>query len=224
MIRTVLAYISLTTWSIGSADLSTAFLNALLDDDEDGVYLVAPPKFIINLGLEQEGILWKLEHALYGLKRAPKKWEKTRDTWLSQLIIPLNDEDNSVLKFVQCENGKNVWKIIKHNPTTDQNELVGLMLLYVDDILIASSTEIIQMTLAALKAQWLMTETGVISRDGVTPENPVSEIMLLGCRVAVKEDNAISFDQSHYIQENYMNEGMKEFTVHLICLNPLMHR
>ena len=81
------------------------------------------------------------------------------------------------------------------------------MLLYVDDILIASSTEFIQMTLAALKAQWLMTETGIISRDGVLPKNPVSEVMLLGCRVAVKDDNAISFDQSHYIQEKLYERG-----------------
>ena len=63
------------------------------------------------------------------------------------------------------------------------------------------------MTLEALKAQWLMTETGIISRDGVLPKNPVSEVMLLGCRVAVKADNAISFDQSHYIQEKLYERG-----------------
>ena len=82
MVRTILAFISQLAWPIGSADLSTAFLNAELTDTEYGVYLVVPPKFIINLGLEQEGILWKLDRALYGLKRAPKKWEQTRDSWL----------------------------------------------------------------------------------------------------------------------------------------------
>ena len=70
MVRTVVAFVSQTDWSIGAADLSTAFLNAELDDAEDGVYLILPPKFIINLGLEEEGILWKLDYALYGLKRA----------------------------------------------------------------------------------------------------------------------------------------------------------
>ena len=67
---------------------------------------------------------------------------------------------------------ENVWKIIKNNPTTDESEQVGLMLLYVDDNLIASLTKLIQMTLAALKAQWLMTETGIISRDGAISQEP----------------------------------------------------
>ena len=118
------------------------------------------------MGLEEEGILWKLDYALYGLKRAPKKWERTRDNWLKQLVIQLSD--GSVLRYVQCENGK-VWKILRINPTTGESKLVGLMLLYVDDMLIASSTEFIQLTLAALAAQWSMTVTGTMSRDGVTP-------------------------------------------------------
>ena len=205
MVRTVIAFISQTDWSIGAADLSTAFLNSELNDAEDGVYLILPPKFIINLGLEEEGILWKLDYALYGLKRAPKKWERTRDNWLKQLVIQLSDE--CALGYVQCENGKNVWKILRINPTTGESKLVGLMLLYVDDILIASSTEFIQLTLTVLEAQWAMTVTGTMSRDGVTPEKPVQEVTLLGCKIALKPDNAISFDQSHYIQEKLYERG-----------------
>ena len=102
---------------------------------------------------------------------------------------------------------ENVWKILRLNPTTGESKLVGLMLLYVDDILIASSTEFIQLTLTAVAAQWAMTVTGTMSRDGVTPEKPVQEVMLLGCKIAIQPDNAISFDQSHYIQEKLYERG-----------------
>ena len=37
MLRAMLAYGAERPWSIGSADLSTAFLNAELEDDVDGV-------------------------------------------------------------------------------------------------------------------------------------------------------------------------------------------
>ena len=78
MLRAMLAYGAERPWSIGSADLSTAFLNAELDDKEDGIYIVTPPQFLIVLGLEQSGIVRKLNNALYGLKRAPKTCEMCR--------------------------------------------------------------------------------------------------------------------------------------------------
>ena len=44
MLRAILAYGAEQNWSVGSADLSTAFLNAVLDDKEDVIYMVTPPK------------------------------------------------------------------------------------------------------------------------------------------------------------------------------------
>ena len=72
MLRALLSYGAGQRWSIGSADLSTAFLNAELDDKEDGIYLITPPKFLVDLGIEEEFVVWKLNNALYGLKRSPK--------------------------------------------------------------------------------------------------------------------------------------------------------
>ena len=84
MLRALLSYGARQPWSIGSADLSTAFLNAELVDQEDGVYMVTPPKLLTDLGIEEENVVWKLNNALYGLKRAPKKWELTRNSELKQ--------------------------------------------------------------------------------------------------------------------------------------------
>ena len=46
--------------SIGTADFTTAFLNARLEDKGDGIYIVKPPQFLIELGLEDPKIYWKL--------------------------------------------------------------------------------------------------------------------------------------------------------------------
>ena len=40
MLRAQLSYGAGQKWSIGSADLSTAFLTAELDDNEDGIYII----------------------------------------------------------------------------------------------------------------------------------------------------------------------------------------
>ena len=75
------------------------------------------------------------------------------------------------------------------------------MLLYVDDIFMLAPTETIQSTLTAIQNKWKMTITGIITRDGVTPEKPVTEINVLGCRVTAGEDDTIKLDQHGYIQE-----------------------
>ena len=70
---------------IGAADLSTAFINADLDGNGDGIYLIAPPKSLVAVGLEEEFAVCKLSNALCGLKRAPKKWEIARHNRLKEI-------------------------------------------------------------------------------------------------------------------------------------------
>jgi len=52
-----------------SADVTNAFLNAILGNDEI-VYIQCPQ------GYEKPGYVWKLKRALYGLRTAPKAWFK----------------------------------------------------------------------------------------------------------------------------------------------------
>ena len=67
-------------WSVGSLfDIHTAFLYAELCEEEDGIIVVTPPTVLVRMGLVQEGIVWVLEEALYGLRVAPKRWSINRD-------------------------------------------------------------------------------------------------------------------------------------------------
>ena len=90
---------------------------------------------------------------------------------------------------------------MRDDATTETSTLEGMMLLYVDDIFMPAPTKNIQSTLTAIQNKWKMTITGIISRDDVTPEKPVTEINVLGCRVTAGEDNTIRLEQHGYIQE-----------------------
>ena len=52
-----------------------------------------------------------------------------------------------------------------------------------------------------------MTIPGIIQRDGTTPEKPVSEINILGCRVTTGDDGTVNLDQIGYIHEKLAERG-----------------
>ena len=54
-------------------DVKTAFLNGKLEEDED-IFVNLPPGLDLEL---EEGQVLKLNRALYGLKRAPRIWNRT---------------------------------------------------------------------------------------------------------------------------------------------------
>ena len=72
--KTLLALAERKNWVVGALDIKTAFLHAELDDREDGVYRVYPPKLLVRNGLVANDTVWKLEKVLYGLRAGPKKW------------------------------------------------------------------------------------------------------------------------------------------------------
>ena len=104
--RCLLAEASVTTWSIGKADFATAFLNAHLVDQEDGVYTVKPPQYLVELGLEEPNTYWKLIRAMYGLRKAPKKWEDTRNAGLKVLTVEPKEAGGKPLSMLQCSSAK----------------------------------------------------------------------------------------------------------------------
>ena len=69
-LKLLLTLASSFNWTVTCADISTAFLHALITGEE---ILVIPP-----LEYYPEGkTLWKLKRALYGLRNAPRLWQKT---------------------------------------------------------------------------------------------------------------------------------------------------
>jgi hypothetical protein len=95
-------------------DVKTAFLNGDLDET---VYMAQPKGFVVE-GKEKLGC--RLRKSIYGLKQASRQWYLKFDKTIKEFGFKENVEDNCV--YAKFKNGKYVF-----------------LILYVDDILLASS-------------------------------------------------------------------------------------
>ena len=69
-IRTILAIATRNNWEIDMFDFHSAYLNGVLDDDEE-IYMEQPPH---HEEKERSRYVVKLKKSLYGLKQAGRKW------------------------------------------------------------------------------------------------------------------------------------------------------
>ena len=99
-------------------DVKTTFLNGFIYEE---VYVEQPDGFIIH---SKESHVCKLKKALYGLKQAPRAWYKRIDNYLLSLGFTKNEADpNIYLKRY--------------------NDLMLILVLYVDDLFITRNDEMI---------------------------------------------------------------------------------
>ncbi|KAM1462770.1 hypothetical protein EV1_046409 [Malus domestica] len=149
-------------------DVKTAFLNGDLQED---IYMTQPPGFIER---GKENMVCKLNKSIYGLKQASRQWYLKFDQ-----VVTLNG-------FV--ENKLDDCIYLKFNGT----EFI-ILVLYVDDILLASScTQLLKETKSLLNANFEMKDLGEahfvlgieIARDrnkrllGLSQKNYIERILI----------------------------------------------
>lgn len=118
-IRSLISIVATMGWNIHQMDVNTTFLNGTIDEE---VYIEQPQGFKVH---DKETHVCRLKKALYGLKQAPRTWYAKMDAYLLRL------------GFVKSSADPNLYiKVVKNEPV--------IILLYVDDLLIAGVERCIQ--------------------------------------------------------------------------------
>ncbi|CAL9239300.1 unnamed protein product, partial [Arabidopsis halleri] len=107
-------------WSLTQMDVTNAFLHG---DLEEEIYMDLPPGYTPPPGqVLPPNAVWKLHKSLYGLKQASRQWNKKFSEVLLRDGFVQSESEHTL--FVKCVN----------------NTFIAL-LVYVDDILIASNSD-----------------------------------------------------------------------------------
>lgn len=116
-VRLLVAMAAQEGWKLHHMDVKSAFLNGELVEE---VYVSQPPGFEVD---GEEGKVYRLKKALYGLRQAPRAWNSKLDQTLNKM------------GFAKCPSEHAVYKRRKG----DNLLLVGV---YVDDLIITGNNAV----------------------------------------------------------------------------------
>ena len=117
-VRLVIAHAAKNRLFLKMVDIKTAYLQARMKEDDPSVFVIPPVGF--KCTEVQSKKVWKLEAWLYSLRLAPRGWHQTIDPYLISRGFVASTVD-------PCLYNKNNGEV--------------LLLLYVDDILIAGKSK-----------------------------------------------------------------------------------
>ena len=165
-------------------DVVAAFLQTPLKELE-GAPLVygIPPKVLIKAGLCRPGELWRLTHAVYGLQESPKLWGSYRDLRLAQVQLVFEGKRVTLL---QGTVEPSWWSVLQEGSL-----LIGIVVVYVDDLLICGHTAIIRELAQAIRTIWKTSDLQLIS-DG--------PLRFLGIEIS-RCTQGYALSQKSYIEE-----------------------
>ena len=115
-VRVLLALVAQEGWQVPHMDVKSAFLNGDLKEE---VYVRQPPGYAVA---GEEGKVYRLRKALYGLRQAPHAWNAKLDATLKKMSFKQSAHEAAVYRW---GSGRNVL-------------LVGV---YIDDLIITGAEE-----------------------------------------------------------------------------------
>ncbi|MCP4192560.1 MAG: hypothetical protein GY768_18250, partial [Planctomycetaceae bacterium] len=163
-------------WSIQLCDVSTAFLHADLQSEED-IYVWPPKEFY-----PQGDRLWRLKKAMYGLRSSPKDWQ----THFAKIM--------STLGFRRLQSDANVYV----------DTVRGVyILVYVDDLLVLGDVTVVQTVIGRLANEFLLKRIGALDKDGSMSTFLGRELRRMGDAIAVRMKDG--YLDSEFEQYRLMN-------------------
>ncbi|CAI7798224.1 unnamed protein product [Closterium sp. NIES-53] len=136
-LRTLLAGAAIKGWVVKQMDVTTAFLNGVLEEE---IFMAQPEGF--NDG---SGRVLRLKKALYGLKQAPRQWYLKLRGVLEEIGFTPSTADHSLFML-------------------GEGEQRSFMVVYVDDILIFSpSSDLVKEVMLKLQDKFKCKALGAVS-------------------------------------------------------------
>ena len=191
-------------WLGISLDIRTAFLNADVNqEDQPNYILVAPPTVFVKKGCLPVGTLYRPKKAVYGLRRSPRLWGVCRDGKMRSFEIEVEEGGETIkLQLRQLDSEPNLWRLEKLGSEDENREMnikYGLVMTYVDDILIAAPPKIAEAVARKFQETWT---TSCPETVGEVP------IRFLGMEISTSTgiDGRCTW---HVTQESYIKDMVK---------------
>ena len=206
-LRMALSIASHMGWPVECWDVSTAFLYARLFGDRDtdlggNEIFMRPPKILIDTEVVKDGVVWKIKKALYGLRTSPIAWETERDNTLKSLQWV---HDGVSYRLLPCQGSPCLWTVVPIREGEDpcikssgEDLTRGVVITYVDDLLLTGFQCHIDALTKALLAKYVMKRSGILP-VGTPGMEKLDGIDFLGARITRDADGTIWCDQSKYI-------------------------
>ena len=186
-------------WDGATLDVKTAFLNAELEEDDQEWIVIRPPHILVAQRYLDKDDVFLAVKAVYGLKRSPRLWGKTRDRGLREMRLEL---DGRTFHLQPLLSEPNLWKIIEDQDILDDDAslILGLVMTYVDDLFLVSQLKLIQELVKGIRQLWATTQPEYVS------EAPVRFLGMDVSRVKTEHGWAWKITQSSYVTDLLQKE------------------
>ena len=166
-LRSCLVLMVAQQWSAGVVDIKTAFLNAELEQADLGAkrVIIRTPALWRRLGICEESF-WDVHRAMYGLQISPAAWSRCRDRKLPTLRLHTYV---GPVRLLQFKSDPNIWAIVSAElkEPVDPALRLGLLLVYVDDMMVLGKPQLILDIISELGKTWELSSPELLERGNV---------------------------------------------------------
>ena len=177
-------------------DVKTAFLTAPLQTKRSHrIVVLRPPKVLVAAGIIEEGSLFLIEKALYGLQESPQDWCVERDRRFA--LLRWKGPDGRPRCLTQSVSDSSIWllkewKLVSSSKVQGEpsGKVLGLLGVYVDDLLITAGKLELEELVSTISQEWRCSPVQWV-KNGVT-----------FCGLEVRNSGGVYYlSQSKYIGE-----------------------
>ena len=188
VLRSIISLASERGWTLGTADVRTAFLQAPRRESNQKATVIVPPSIVRAAGVLRHGYneRWLVCKALYGLVESPKDWAVFRDQQLKGMSWESTATGQKLRLRLTPE--PHLWKVT----AMDSEVAVAYLGIYVDDIVVVSEDATMKEVMNQLQQVFQMSPF-----EQVSESKPIS---FCGYEI-YKDDNGYSLRQEKYAKE-----------------------